>query len=364
MNSQVAILGNVFVTPNGEVFFADRGNHRVRKILKTGQTVTIAGTGVKGYNGDNQPATLAQLDEPTFVIVSDRDEVFISETGHRIRKILKNGNIVTVVGTGEAGYNGDGIPAVEAMIKEPFGLAMTDCGELLFADLGNQLVRKVSSQGIISTVAGVVPGFEGDGEGIDARIAYLSSPSCVCWHNGEIVITEYTGNRVRKVNALGVISTIVGTGASGYSGDGGLATEAELSDPWFASIYNNELYISDFGNCVIRKVKIDGTITTISGTGNRAGGYNGDGILATKADINTSTGVFVTTYNEVYIAEYLGYRIRKIDCNGIISTIAGNGQCGYEGDVEFSFKRYPHIGPKKFTIKPFPRAFHDVFIGW
>ena len=83
-----------------------------------------------------------------------------------------------------------------------------------------------------------------------------------------------------------------------------------------------------------------------------------------KQKMKASTGVFVSTFNEVYIAEYHGYSIRKIDCNGIISTIAGNGQCGYEGDVEFSFNRYPHIGPKKFTIKPFPRAFHDLSIRW
>ena len=103
-----------------------------------------------------------------------------------------------MVGTGEAGYYGNGMPAVEAMIKNPFGLALNDCGELLFADFGNQLIRKVSLQGIISTIAGNVHGFGDDG--IDAKMAKLNCPSCVCCHNGEILITEYAGNRVRKVN--------------------------------------------------------------------------------------------------------------------------------------------------------------------
>ena len=150
-------LGNVFVTPNGEVFFTDQNNHRVRKILRTGETVTICGTGIAGYNGDDQPATQAQLNTPSFVLVSSRDEVYISEAnGHRIRKILTNGNIVTVVGTGEGGYNGDDIPATEAMIKHPYGLFVNDDNELYIADSGNHLIRKVSPSGTISTVLGQV----------------------------------------------------------------------------------------------------------------------------------------------------------------------------------------------------------------
>ena len=171
----------MFVTPNGEVFFADRNNHRVRKILITGQTVTIAGTGEPGFNGDKQQATMAQLNEPSFVIVSHRDEVYISEYGgNRIRKILTNGQIVTVAGTGISGYNGNNIPATEANICYPFGLAVTESDELIFADYGNNLVRKVSSNGIISTVAGIYKMKEYNGDGISAKLAHLNLPSCVC----------------------------------------------------------------------------------------------------------------------------------------------------------------------------------------
>jgi len=176
----------------------------------------------------------------------------------------------------------------------------------------------------------------------------------VCVHNDGIYITEYLGNRVRKVNIHGVISTVAGTGESGYSGDGGLAnggvaTKAQLNNPWFASCYNNELYVSDFSNSVIRKVLQDGTIITICGNGTV--GYSGDGVLAKETTLNVSTGVFVTSSN--------------VDCNGIFSTIAGNGSIGYSGDVKFNFQKYPHIGPKKKSIiKPFPKAYLDISIGF
>ena len=198
------LLGNVFVTPNGEIFFADRGNHRVRKILTTGQIVTIAGTGQSGYNGDHIPATEAQLNEPTFVIVSDR-EVYISEYGaNRIRKILSNGQIVTVAGTGEEGYNGDGIPAIDAKLCFPFGLDLNENGELFIADYGNGLIRKVSSSGVISTVAGVYTNsknlFTNNMDGNYAKMALLNKPSSVCIYNNELYISEHMGHRVRKVD--------------------------------------------------------------------------------------------------------------------------------------------------------------------
>ena len=345
MQSQVGALGNPFVTPNGEVFFCDRENHRVRKILRTGQTVTIAGTGHYGYNGDDQPATQAQLKSPVCVVVSSRNEVYISEAiGYRIRKILTNGNIVTVAGTGEGGYNGDGIPATEAQISAPFGIFVTEHDELYIADHGNNRIRKVFN-GIITTVVDKV----------------LGPSSVFVSKSNEIYICEYRGRKITKVNANGTLSTIAGTGIAGYNGDGMLATSAQFNDPWVMTVANDEVYIVDLGNNRIRKILKNGIISTIAGRG--SAGYNGEEILATNAPLNSPTGVFVTDSNEIYISEYYGCRIRKINSHGFISTIAGNGTKGYSGDVPFDFEKYPHIGPrKKQLIKPFPKSYLDISI--
>ena len=141
MQAQVNNIGGVFVTPNGEVFFVDEGNDRVRKILRTGETVTICGTGIAGYNGDDQPATQAQLDRPSSVFVSSRNEIYISESnGHRIRKIQTNGNIVTVAGTGIEGYNGDGQLATNTELSFPWFVTVAN-DEVYIADLSR--IRKI-----------------------------------------------------------------------------------------------------------------------------------------------------------------------------------------------------------------------------
>ena len=337
-------LGNVFVTPNGEVFFCDRMNHRVRKVLRTGETVTIAGTGIGGYNGDDQPATQAQLQTPICVVVSPRNEVYISEaTGHRIRKILTNGNIVTVAGNGEEGYNGDYIPATEAEISAPYGIFVTEQDELYIAEYSNYLIRKVCN-GMITTMVG----------------SELRTPSSVfVSKTNEIYIVEYTGQTVKKVNTNGTISTIAGTGIAGYNGDGILATSVQLNNPWFLTVFNDEVYIADFSNNRIRKILRNGNMITIAGTGRD--GKNGDGVLATEAQLFGPTSVFVTS-NEIYISEYYGCRIRKINSHGIISTIVGNGTSEYSGDVPFDFQKYPHIGAKIPPIKPFPKSYLDISI--
>ena len=352
----------LFVTPNGEIFIAEPGNDRVRKILRCcnnrESTVTICGTGISGYNGDDQPATSAQLDHPISVFVSSRNEVYISEFyGNRIRKILSNGNIVTVVGTGVEGYNGDGILASSAMVHHPSGLFVTEDGdELYFADRENHRIRMVGRDGVIRTVAGIeTNGYDGDG-GL-ALNAQLCCPSGVCIYKSNMYICDNGSHRIRKVDSNGIISTIVGETRSGCGGDGGLATSARLNSPWDFTIFNDELYIADFYNQKVRKVLRDGTITTIAGTGEQ--GYNGDGQLATSSQLNHPAGVFVMCDGCVLIAESYGSRIRKINRNGIISTMAGDGTHGYSGDIPFDIKKYPHIGTRK-IIQPFPKAYFDL----
>ena len=349
-------LGNVFVTPNGEVFFTDQNHHRVRKILRTGETVTICGTGIAGYNGDDQPATHAQLNTPSFVLVSSRDEVYISEAnGHRIRKIKTNGNITTVAGTGAGGYNGDDIPATEAMINHPYGLFVSeDKNELYIADAGNHLIRKVSPSGIVSTVLGqVTTTGKQNLKGLMAQTT-LNYPSGVfVTKSNEMFISEPM-RRIRKVNSNGAISNIVTTS------DDDVGTFIS-NNPLFITVsHHDELYIADCGNDRIRKVSNHGKVVTIAGS--FTGGYNEDGILATHAKLFGPTGVFVTSNSsgEIYISEFNGCRIRKVNSHGIISTISGTGTPGYSGDIPFDFQRYPHIGKK--TIRPFPRSYFDISI--
>ena len=298
MQSKVKYLYHVFVTPNGEVFFCDTYNHRVKKILRTGETVTICGTGIGGYNGDDQPATQAQLKEPSSVFVSSRNEVYISElAGQRIRKILTNGNIVAVTGDGTYGYNEDDIPATEARLYNACGICVNERDELYFAEYGNNCIRKVCN-GMITTVVGYTE---------------LNTPSGVfISKSNEIYIANNGGHKIKKVNSNGIVSTIAGTGEGGYNGDGDLATKTQLSTPWGVTVANDEVYIADLSNNRIRKVLRNGniiTISTIAGTG--VDGYNGDGILATSAQLEGPIGLFVTRNNEIFISEYHGHRIRK-----------------------------------------------------
>ena len=348
MTSWLYYPSSVFVS-NGEVFFADSGNHRVRKVLRNGQLVTIAGTGVKGYNGDDQPATDAQLNCPHCVFVSSRNEVYISEReGHRIRKILQNGNIVTVAGTGAKGYNGDNIPATSAKLNSPYGIYVNDeSDELYIADTYNRCIRKMLKNGNIITIAKT-----------------FETPVGVSFLSNEIYVCDQSGHCIKKVDSNGVITTIAGTGVKGRN-ESELATQCQLWNPSAIFVTEQQVYIADYCSHCVRKVLMNGNIVTIAGTGKSTIGDDiTDHKLATGAILDGPYSVFVDK-EEIYIAEFLGNRIRKIDGNGIITTIAGDvqGIRGYSGDVPFDFQKYPHIGPKNIPlIKPFPKAYHDMII--
>ena len=356
--------GNVHVS-NGEIFIPDTRNHRVRKVLGNGQLVTIAGTGTKGYSGDGQLATEVQLYSPTCVVVSSLNQVYISDAdNNRIRKIDARGVISTIAGNGLRGYDGDGRLAVDAELNHPRGgLFVNDDEEVYFCDFGNHCVRKIDRFGKITTVAGnVIPGYDGgyNGDDILATSAHLYFPTNVFVYKNEIYITDTFNHRIRKVLQNGIITTIAGTGEYGYNGDDQPATSAHLNQPQGLFVYNDQVYFSDYYNNRVRMILPNGMIKTIAGTGKR--GYNGEGMLAAESPLDLVSGIFVDD-SGIYMAEYGSSRIRKIDSNGIITTIAGTGKEGYSGDVPFDFEKYPHIGPKKKQfIKPLPKTYHDVVI--
>jgi sugar lactone lactonase YvrE len=266
----------------GNLFIAELNDVVLRLDATTGLLTLAAGNGAQGYSGDNGPATSAQLNSPYGVAVDSAGNLYIADSGNnRIRKV-SNGVISTVAGTGAQGYSGDNGPATSAQLNFPTGIALDSAGSLYIADYWNNRIRKVSN-GVITTVAGNgTPGFSGDGG--PATSAELSNPSGVALDAaGSLYIADTLNNRIRKVSN-GVISTVAGNGTSGFSGDFGLATSAELFCPGGVALdAAGSLYIADLFNNRIRKVS-NGVITTVAGDGNA--GYSGDNGPATLAELN------------------------------------------------------------------------------
>ena len=302
----------------------------------TGNILTVAGNGVQGYSGDGGQAMSAKINYPAGVAVDSSGNIYIADDlNQRIRKVTAStGVITTVAGNGTAGYSGDGSAATSAEINSPAGVAVDSSGNIYIADTSNNRIRKVTiSTGKISTVAGNgTAGFYGDGGA--ATSAMLSSPYGVAVDaNGNIYIADYSNQRIRKVTSTGIISTVAGNGTQGYSGDGGAATSAELNNPEGVALDSSgNIYIADRWNNRIRLVTIStGKITTAAGSG--PWGYTGDGGPATSAKLTYPDGVAVDAYGNIYIADSGNSAIRKVFAfDGTITTIAGNGTSGYSGD--------------------------------
>jgi len=300
--------------------------------LTPGIIATVAGTGTAGYNGDNIAATSAGLYYPQGVAVDSAGSLYIADTDNsRIRKVDAGGIITTVAGNGAQGYNGDNIAATSAELYNPNGVAVDSAGNLYIADMNNNRIRKVDASGIITTVAGNGT-FGYNGDNIAATSAELWNPATVAVDSaGNLYIADDFNYRVRKVDTNGVITTMAGTGTAGYNGDNIAATSAELYHPHGAALDSaGNLYIADEFNARIRKVDASGIITTVAGNG--TAGYNGDDIPATSAELYNPFGVAVDSAGNLYIADFYNARIRKVDASGIITTLAGNGTQGYNED--------------------------------
>jgi sugar lactone lactonase YvrE len=293
---------------------------------------TYAGNGTAGFSGDGGAAISAELDQPVGSTMDSAGNLYFADSNNnRIRKVTPGGVISTYAGNGTAGFSGDGGEATSAELSGPLGIAFDNAGNLYIAESGNERVRKVTPLGIISTIAGNgTAGYNGDG--IAATSAELNNPNgIVVDKSGNVYIGDYFNNRVREVNTAGVISTVTGTGTGGYSGDGGLAINAEVYWPAGVALDSSgNLYIADDNNSRVREVNPAGIISTFAGTG--YGGYNGDGISATTAELYAPDRVATDSAGNVYISEYGNNRIRKVNTSGIISTVAGTGTPGFSGD--------------------------------
>jgi len=301
-----------------------------------GQTIsTIAGGYTIGYSGDNGPAVAAQLNTPWGAAADSVGNVFfVDYSNNVVRKISTGGIITTIAGNGTAGFSGDGGPAIAAQLNEPMSVAVDKNGNLYISDVQNRRVRRVdAATGIITTFAGNGI-YGGAGDGGAATNAQLKLPNGVVADNaGNVYIADVSNNVIRVVNAGGVIKTFAGNGGSGYSGDGGPATSAAIHSPWGLAIDRaGNLYIAEFASTCIRKVNTSGVISTCAG---RAGlsGYSGDGGPATMASLSGAGYLAVDKNGTLYISESINNRVRKVDgATGIITSMAGIGIPGYNGD--------------------------------
>ena len=299
---------------------------------------TYAGTGDAGYSGDGGPATLADIGSPYSVATDQTGNIYFTDyNNHVVRKVDANTGVISRVAglVSSFGYSGDGGPAIVAELYQPTTVASDSGGNLFIADRGNHVIRRIdASTGIITTVAGSgVQGYTGDGG--PASLAQLSRPYGVAVDREDnLLFSDYGNYVIRRVDsATGVITTIAGTGDRGYSGDGGPATAAQLKSPCGLALDAvGNLFIADSSNYVIRRIDaVTGIITTVAGRG-VSGGDLGDGGPAIDTAFSRPIDVALDVAGNLFIADFLSRRVRKVDQAGIITTIAGTGFEGYTGD--------------------------------
>jgi sugar lactone lactonase YvrE len=320
------------VDSQGNLYIADFYNARIRKVTPAGVISTVAGNGSSGFNGDGGPATTAQIGNPWGLALDSAGVLYISDFKNcQVRKVAADGMISTVAGTGIGGFSGDGEPGPAAKISKPRDVAVDSAGNLYIADSYNNRIRKVTLDGRINTVAGSgTAGYSGDSGSATAAMMRLPSGMALD-SSGNLYIADSSDNRIRKIAPDGAINTVAGSGTAGYSGDGGSATMAQLNSPNHVVVDpSGNLYIADGLNWRIRKVAANGIISTFVGTGDCA--YSGDGGRATAAMITYPEGMVFDSAGNFYFADNGNHRIRKVTVDGMISTVAGNGTAGYRGD--------------------------------
>jgi DNA-binding CsgD family transcriptional regulator/sugar lactone lactonase YvrE len=278
----------------------------------------------------------AAFGHPVAVAVDGSDRVYVID-GNRVRR-LDAQSAPTVAGTGVAGFSGDGGPATDALLSSPTAMAFDAEGNLYIADAGNNRIRRVGRGGTITTVAGTGRrGYGGDGG--PAGLALLNSPAGIAVGFGDSVFVADTGNnRVRMISPDGTINSVAGTGAPGYAGDGGVASQAVLNSPQGLAVdAEGNLYVTDTFNDRVRKIDLEGVITTIAGDG--AQSYSGDGQPATQAGLNFATGplngagqaLALDREGDLFVADGANNSVREVDIGGVIRTVAGTGRPGYAG---------------------------------
>lgn len=311
-NSRLAGPNGIAFDAQGNLYVADSRAHRVRKISANGTISTVAGTGTKGSSGDGGQATLASLNYPADIAVDSAGNLYIADTeNHKIRRVSVDGIIQTIAGLGSSGFAGDGGSAASAKLNYPSGVSVDANGNVYIADTFNQRIRRIGTNGHINTVAGKGSiGSGGDqGPALKASIAFPRGVEVDA--SGILYIADTYSSKVRRVDLDGVITTVAGTGSQGFSGDGGAGTSAKLFNPERISVDDaGNLYIADTYNHRIRRVDPSGVINTIAGTG--LGLFGGDEGYATQATLTFPRGVAVDKNGNLHIADFDNNRVRSI----------------------------------------------------
>jgi sugar lactone lactonase YvrE len=329
----------------GNLLIVDSNNSAIRRVDTTGNLTTVAGNGTPGYSGDSGLASAAELDQPNDIAIDASGDLYVADTGNNVIRFVaaSAGNITstsvitTIVGTGTAGYTGDGGPPASAELSSPLGVSIDKMGAIFIADATNGVIREVSVAGSIATVAGNGSISFGGDTG-PASAAELASPSGVIADgSGNLFVADTLNHSIRRIDAVsGVITTIAGVGQPGYSGDGGAATSAELDSPAAVALdAAGDLFIADTGNCVIRRVDatgiLAGVIMTVAGNGSC--GYDVDGVPATSAGLGNPQGLALDAAGDLFIADTDDNRIRRVDASSrLIATVIGDGNAAYTGD--------------------------------
>jgi sugar lactone lactonase YvrE len=304
------------IGPDGALYFCDLDNQRIRRLdLTSGQTTVIAGNGERGHAGDGGPATDASLNMPHEIRFDRRGDLFIAERdSHVVRKVdMRSHVITTVVGTGTAGFSGDGGPAARAQLRQPHSIAFDRDGMLLICDIGNQRIRRVNVQtGIISTYAGTGVAAATPDEAPVVGTPLRGPRTIAVAPNGDLYLALREGNAIYRIDAVTqTLHHVAGTGEEGYSGDGGPAIAAKLGGPkGLALAPDGFLYLADTENHVIRRIDLRrGVIETVLGNGVR-GNTEGDDPL--KVQLSRPHGVFVTDH-AVLVSDSEAHRIRVLE---------------------------------------------------
>lgn len=300
----------------GRLYIADTNNHSIRMVdRRSGAITTVAGCGRKGYSGDGGPATMATLNEPYGVLADREGNLFVVDRlNAAVRRVdARTHRISTYAGTGRKGYSGDGGPADQAQLREPNAFDFDTGGNLYIADVGDQRIRRVDRRtGRISTVCGSGRlAFAGDG-GPASEASIQGARGVTFDSRGNMWICEREGNRIREVDARsGIIRTVAGTGAKGYSGDGGPALRATFNGPkWIHAGPDGNIYVVDTENHCVRRIDPrDGTIRTVAG-GHR--GTDGDGGAATAAGLDRPHGCWMSRTGDLYVADTNNHRVRVV----------------------------------------------------
>jgi len=315
----------LYVDPRGRVYFSIRRQHRIWA-FDGGQLQRVAGTGRMGFSGEGRQAARARLKFPEGLAGDAAGNLYVADSeNHRVRVIAPDGRIRTFAGTGLAGFSGDGGPAGRAQLFRPMDLACSADGALWIADWGNHRVRRVGPEGLITTVAGSgEPGYAGDGG--PATAARLDQAYGIAVGPGGVLyIADSANHRVRRVGPEGIISTVAGTGETGYAGDGGPALGARFDSPQdLIALADGGLIVNDEHNHRLRQITPDGTVSLLAGNGRPD--WCGDGGPAISACFNDPESIALGPDGALWITDGDNHRLRRIDPDGTLRTLAGGNE--------------------------------------